>query len=116
MPAGFVVSREEGEPQAAFDLDAGCNRAQEDIAGRMPMLGERQGRGHHRSGRVDQRRHVHVVEVERVRADTVDERRIDDVQAFAPTDHRRMLAPAHGCGHTQDRGHVLVVGCTQRTA
>ena len=116
VPAAVVVIGVEGVAHAARHVDAEDERVDQRPTACAGVLGQRQRGRSHRTGRVDDRLQVRVVEVERVRRDAVDERGARHVDLVRATEDARLgRRLQHG-----DRGERsfcrLVMRCADRAA
>jgi hypothetical protein len=111
VPAAVVVVGIHGIADAAAHVDAQHQRVDQGAAAGAGVLGQRQQRAGHRTGRMDDGLEVRVVEVEGVRADAVDQRRAGHVHALAPAEQgglRRGLKRLHR--RQRGAGSVVVRG------
>ena len=92
MPSAVVVVGIDRVADAALDVDPDHDRIDERAPRRTEVLGERQRRRRDGAGGVDDRPQVRIVVIERVRGDSVDERRARDVDALAAAQYRRLGA------------------------
>ena len=75
---------------AAFHVDAGDQSRYEVMARNRTMLADRQYRGNHRPGRMNDVMRVCIVVVEHMRADAVDEGSVHDIEALASAKNARL--------------------------
>ena len=85
MPAHVVVFRIDRISDAAFHVDAGDQSRYEVMARNRTMLAEREYRGDHRPGRMNDVVRVCIVVVEHMRADAIDEGGVHDIEPLAPS-------------------------------
>ncbi len=90
VPADVIVRRIDRVADSALDLGSQDESVNERFPGDRPVLGEREQRRCNRAGRVNDGLEMRIVEVERVRCHAVEQRRVEDVEAFAPTQHGRL--------------------------
>jgi hypothetical protein len=87
------VGRVDGVADPAFDFRPEDKRMQEVASGDRLRFGDRENRGRDGAGRMDDRLQVCVVEIKDVRADAVDERRVQDVEALASSEEAGLARP-----------------------
>ena len=81
------AGRDDHAAQPAFDLHADHQRGEEVFAADRLLLGEREQRRDHRSGRMRDGRQMRVVVGVRGRGEAVDHRGAGRIEALAPADH-----------------------------
>ncbi len=96
VPAHVVVRRIDRVADPALDLGPQDEGVKERVPGNRRVLGEREQRRGDRAGRVNDRSQMCVVEVERVRRHAVEQRGVEDVEAFVPTEHGRLRRSREG--------------------
>ena len=116
MPSAVVVVGIDRVADAALDVDPDHHRIDERTPSRTEVLGERQRRRRDRAGGMDDRPQVRIVEIERVRGDSVEERRARDVHALAAAQQARLGAGSE-LVHRRERGiYRRMARCADRTA
>ncbi len=90
VPAAVVVIGVDRVPDAARDIDPEHDRIDDLPSAGTRVLGERERRRGDRTGRVDDRAQMRIVEIERVRRDAVQHRRARDVDALGASQDRRL--------------------------
>src|SRR5206468_6397707 len=106
-----VVARIYRLANAAFDLHSKDERMQEGPAGHSRVFAEREDRGGDGTGGMDDGLEMRIVEVERVRGDTVEHRGMHDVDALASPQDRRLRWSEERSDSLQRAGDRRVTAC-----
>jgi hypothetical protein len=93
VPPPIVVRWIHGRADPALRFNAEDHRIHEVVAGHRPLLGQGKQHRDDRTGRMDNRVEMRVVEIEHVRAHRVHQARMQRVQPLAPADDRRSRRP-----------------------
>ena len=90
MPTDIVVRRIDRVADTALDFDAEDKCVQKVSPAHRSVLGQRQQCRGHRSAGMDHRFEMGVIEVEHMRTDAIDQRRVHDVEPLGAAEHARL--------------------------
>ncbi len=116
MPADIVMVRIDGVADPAFRLDAENQRIEKVLAGNRLYLRQRKNRGRHRTGRMNDRLQVGVVEIENMARHAIDEGGVHDIEPLAAAEQRGLRRAREGRERRDRDLHGLMTRSADRNA